>query len=242
MSLRTTRCVLVSLVVLVALVAAAGPANAQARPKPAPFVFPVESSPFGNSYGDWSALWWQWAFAFPAGPGHPLFDETGADCGVGQAGQVWFLGGVFNVSGSATRNCTVPAGKGLFFPIINVECSNVEGNGTDAVQLRTCADSFAALAQNVSLVIDGSSFSTQRLRMPSPTFDFTLPAGNILGAAAGTCIVDGGGICQTNHSVSDGFYAMVAPLSPGQHMIHFAGTFAAPINFTLDITYHLTVQ
>jgi len=29
---------------------------------------------------------------------------------------------VFNVSGSATRDlCTVPAGKALFFPILNVE-------------------------------------------------------------------------------------------------------------------------
>ena len=30
---------------------------------------------------------------------HPLVDETGAKCGVGQSGQVWFLGGPFNNSG-----------------------------------------------------------------------------------------------------------------------------------------------
>ena len=52
---------------------------------------------------------------------HPLFDETGEDCDVGQSGKVWFLGGVINETGSASRECTVPTGKAIFFPILNVE-------------------------------------------------------------------------------------------------------------------------
>jgi hypothetical protein len=37
-------------------------------------------------------------------------------------------------------------------------------------------------------------------------------------------------------SIQDGIYLMLAPLSKGQHTIHFtAGTF-------LDVTYHLTVR
>jgi len=231
-----------SLVLIAAILAVTGTAFAGGKPQPAPFVYPVELTPYGNSYGDWSALWWQWAFAIPAGPGHPLFDETGADCGVAQSGQVWFLGGVFNASGSATRECTVPAGKALFFPIINVECSNVEGNGTDAVGLRACADFYVSLAENLLLEIDGYGIPTNRLRMSSPTFNFTLPEDNILGAPLGTCVVDGDGICQANLSVSDGYYVMVAPMSPGDHTIHFRGTFGDPINFTLEITYNLTVQ
>ena len=44
-------------------------------------------------------------------------------------------------------------------------------------------------------------------------------------------------------SVSDGYFVMLAPLSAGQHTIHFKGSEgAAPNTFTLDITYHLTVQ
>ena len=47
---------------------------------------------------------------------------------------------------------------------------------------------------------------------------------------------------STSLSAADGFYLMLAPLRPGQHTLHFGGTFGDPINFTLDITYHLTVQ
>jgi len=34
---------------------------------------------------------------------------------------------------------------------------------------------------------------------------------------------------------------MLSPLSVGSHVLHFRGTLDDPINFTLDITYHLTV-
>jgi len=75
------------------------------------------------------AAWWQYAFSIPVhNPSNfsqflnPLFDETRTDCAVGQANNpVFFLVGVFNISGKATRTCTVPAGKMLFFPILNVE-------------------------------------------------------------------------------------------------------------------------
>ena len=54
-------------------------------------VAPVQSNPYGLSYSDWSAVWWQWAFSLPSGPGALLFG--GADCSTGQFGPVWFLPG-----------------------------------------------------------------------------------------------------------------------------------------------------
>src|SRR4051795_351517 len=61
-------------------------------------VLSPESKHYGRTYGDWSARWWQWALAIPVHSppfgdriGHPLFDLTGARCGVGQSGPVWFL-------------------------------------------------------------------------------------------------------------------------------------------------------
>ena len=41
--------------------------------------------------------------------------------------------------------------------------------------------------------------------------------------------------------VADGYYLMLAPLTPGQHTLNFGGTIGDPINFTLDITYNFTV-
>ena len=42
-------------------------------------------------------------------------------------------------------------------------------------------------------------------------------------------------------AMTDGYWVMLAPLSPGQHTLEFGGTVGSPVNFTLDITYNLTV-
>jgi hypothetical protein len=54
---------------------------------------------------------------------------------------------------------------------------------------------------------------------------------------------------STADSVGDGVYLMLAPLSSGQHDIHFSGeavftTAEDGFDFTfqLDITYHVTVE
>jgi hypothetical protein len=54
--------------------------------------------------------------------------------------------------------------------------------------------------------------------------------------------------CTTSPSVSDGYFLMVAPLSPGSHTIHFKGSIVFTqaqdgfdFTFSLDITYHLTI-
>ena len=211
-----------------------------------PRVAAPNSSPFGLSYGDWSAAWWQWASALPV-PGHPLFDETGAQCGAGNSGPVWFLGGVINETGSAVRNCALPSGTTVFFPILNVECSNVEGNGVNAVELRACAVSFMELATDMVAEIDGERIPhLQRFRVQSGTFPFALPDDNffqffgVTAATPGTCFFPAeGGNCEPYLSFGDGVYLMAGPLSDGQHTIHIHGTFSGI--FTLDVVYHLTV-
>src|SRR5262245_11884284 len=40
-----------------------------------PGVLPPQSNPYGASYGEWSAKWWQWAFSMPH-TDHPLFDTA----------------------------------------------------------------------------------------------------------------------------------------------------------------------
>src|SRR5690242_17902424 len=89
-------------------------------------VIPVTHVYAGRTYSDWSAAWWQWALSIPvhdpANPSqilNPLFDDTGAECGVQQSGPVFFLGGKFCQSNpppgsppcsfTVTRNCSVPA-------------------------------------------------------------------------------------------------------------------------------------
>jgi hypothetical protein len=192
------------------------------------------------SYAEWTQRWWQWAYGLPV-DGHPLFDETGADCAAGQSGPVWFLGGVFNVSGSADRTlCSVPTGKALFFPILNVEwdniCPPIEPPMT-IEELRAIAASFMDLATDLSCELDGRPITNlDRYRFAGDPFGVDIPSGSIWEFFG--CATPAG---HYEPLVPDGFYLMLAPLSPGAHVLHFRGTVGDPVNFTLDITYHLNV-
>ncbi len=205
-----------------------------------PRVFPPGSSPYGSSYGDWSARWWQWAYGLPVA-GHPLFDETGADCGAGQSGPVWFLGGVFNVSGSATRTmCSIPAGKALYFPIINVEWDNVcpaEEPPLSVEELRATAAWFMDLATALSCELDGVPIENPfAYRFTAGPFGVDIPSGSIWEFFG--CATPAGHYAPL---MADGYFLMLKPLAPGAHVLHFSGTIGDPVNFTLEITYELTV-
>ena len=188
----------------------------------------------GKTYAEWSAAWFQWAINTPVAH-HPALDETGADAAVGQSGNVFFLTGVFNASGTVERSVTVAPGTALFFPLINVDCSTLEPepfHGDTEAELRECAAAVMDSTSGWFAEIDGQPVTNlDAFRVQSPVFSFNAPAENILG-------VTGGG---TGLAVSDGVYLMVAPLPKGEHTIHFGGTFD-DFGFTLDITYHITVK
>lgn len=201
--------------------AAAGTSN--------PRVFPVGSNPYGASYGQWSARWWQWALSLPA-DAHPLLETAG--CDAGQTGSVWFLGGSF-VNTTIVRDCAVPGGQAILFPVLNTECSTIEGPpffGGNEDELRACA----AAVTNAGMFATIDGVEVQNLdsyRVQSPLYTFSAPDGGLFGGAV------------TGQSVSDGVWLMLAPLSAGTHTIHLGGTQTAgdfpPL--TLDVTYHLTV-
>ena len=206
-------------------------------------IFPLDSVPFGRTYGEWSAAWWQWALSIPVA-NHPLFDN--GDCSVGQSGPVWFLGGKFcNTdnpqcdSSSARRACTVPADKALFFPIVNIESSTLESPKQTIVELRTFDEFIINFGTDIAATVDGAPIPNlkKKFREQSTVFSFTLPQDNLLNAI-GEGPFDAGAYFP---AVDEGFYLMLAPLPAGPHVIHFHAVFPA-FDFTLDITYNLTVQ
>lgn len=210
-----------------------------------PRVLPPQSHPYGKSHAEWSAEHWKWTYSMPT-DAHPLTDT--ADVSAGQSGPVWFLGGTWapttdpngNYVGIVDRHVTIPTGKALFFPIIDAEQSLAEG-GVDEADCRTTANYFADHAVGLSCVIDGRPVrNLAAYRTDSPFFDFgPLPENNLLGLPEGT----------TSSAVSDGYFIMLAPLSPGRHTIHFTGAFVFTMeadgfdfSFSLDITYLITVK
>ena len=214
-----------------------------AAQNPNPGVLPPDSHPFGKTYGEWNAGWWQWFFSVPASKNPGLATNGTLDCSVGQSGNVWFLAGPFLTSGSFTRSCTVPVGKALFIPLINSWVDNVCNTPPFTVdQLRALAASSVIPTENLHASIDGNPLTNlESYRAISPVFSYTLPPSpdNLIDAAFGVSLP---GPCwpslTVTPAVADGFYIMLAPLTAGSHSINFGGS--GP-GITLDVTYNLTV-
>ena len=81
-------------------------ATASAQENPNPGIFPPGSSPYGRSYGEWSAKFWQWALSLPVNY-NPLTDTAPAD--TAQEGEVWYIGGSFASSTDVTGQTTAIA-------------------------------------------------------------------------------------------------------------------------------------
>jgi hypothetical protein len=162
---------------------------------------------------------------------------------------VWYLGGAFQQAGQPTppvnrTQCAVPSSKAIFFPLINIECSTLEGNGTGA-QLQQCASSAINQARNLSADLDGTAIPLQPgFRVLSPPFTFTLPADDILSFTGEGPFQQGNTSCGDTKpgqcARGDGQYIMLAPLAPGPHVLHFHAEIPA-FSFTLDVTYRLTI-
>ena len=192
-------------------------------------VVPSCASPFGATYSEWSQSWWQWFFHLTAWP-----DGVSADCSTHQLGPVWFL-----VGGAPNNpiNCTVPVGKALFFPILNVECSNLEAPpfyGATAADRRACAKGIMDTATSLQVTIDGVAVQNlTSFRAATPDHDFTVPDGNIANIPTDKS--------HSGKSAADGYYVMLTPLAPGTHTLHFTGTIP-PFGYTLVTDYILTVK
>jgi hypothetical protein len=209
------------------------PTILHAGPGVSPRVLPPGSSPFGKTYGQWSAAWWQWFMQHPL-EGHPGVDSPDFDVRSGQSGNIWFLATPF---GTVDRTVNIPAGTALFVAMANAEASSLEGSATEADQRASAtwqADHIVSVSCSVdNLVVKNLS----PYRVQSPQFSFTAPDPWIFSPAP-----SGEGT-----SVADGYFVMLAPLSRGVHtihltgLIHFAITEGDPFDgdFSLDVTYHV---
>jgi hypothetical protein len=227
---------------------------------PNPGIHPVNSQPYGLSYSDWSAKWWQWVLQIPAAT-NPNLDATGANCAEGQSGQVWFLAGSFGTLPTPIdRSCTIPTGTSVLLPVLNqadgaalldcdgpppfdVPCSQFTFNGKVGIpalreEAKVAMDNPALL----KLSLDGVAVANiPAYRVQSPVFSFTLTTDNVI-----TYLLNVFGFGGTQPpgtytpAVSDGYWIMFTPLTPGKHTIHFEGVQAGGFA-TGGITYHLNV-
>jgi hypothetical protein len=196
-----------------------------------PSTFPVDSKPYGLTYGDWAARFWQWLYSIPK-PVNPAADPTGKNCGLKQTGPVWFLPGTFG--GTNERTCTIPKDKAILLTAINGMCSFAEHHVKTEPELRACAKADQDKLTSATITVDGTPIKPYRLY--SSLFTVILPDNNALGLKA-----------QTTPALSDGYWVTLKPLSAGSHTIRASGslvdfTATGTVNFATDVIYHLTIK
>ena len=229
--------------VTLALQVAALPAQAAGR-NPNPGVSPINSSPYGKSYGDWGAAWWNWALGFPADQ-NPIRDSTGEFGSQGQSGPVWFLAGTSGAT--VERTLTIPQGKGIFIPLLNVindyPCPDPNFQPAPGQTLEEFltegAVFFVDHATELALEVDGVPLGNLfDYRATSGLFTFT--GDPSLTAVFDPCITG-----EPQSAVTDGYWVMLAPLRPGRHTIHSTSKAEFPefgFEFGVEVTYHITVE
>lgn len=212
-----------------------------------PNVAPVNSSAYGKTYSQWAEAWYQWTFTLWGGP-VDLFGP--GDCATAnQTEKVFFLTGV--AGDQHSRNCTVPTGTPLFFPVLNtayfedpaVYDPNMSPPYVPATWVSLVKQALAPDNLELQAWIDGKPVNNLRDYLvftdPNHPFPVNIPAFGISGW----------------EGVQGGSYLLLHPLSAGQHTIRlFAqqfndveipvppGIFPAAFGaFTIDLTINLTV-
>ena len=193
-------------------------------------VLPSTAHPYGHTYSEWGAKWWQWAVTQPAAS-NPVLDSTGAYCAQGQSGPVWFLAGTFG--GSVTRDCTVPTGKGMLVPVLNLAYFAFPSDPPDQRTEAYVRSQVTAVGTPTSLfaTIDGRDVTNiPNYLEKSVLFQVTLPADNVFLLPEGFLL---------DPCADEGYYLVLTPLPPGHHTLHFGGSYDST---TIDTTYHFTVR
>jgi hypothetical protein len=186
---------------------------------------------------------------------NPNLDDTGAYCAQGQSGKVWFLAGTFG-GPEVERYCTIPAGKSVFYPVINTAWIDAPGDEvyTDADVrwiLSSVIDSNCKITSTLD-TLDGTLEVGEQpapvaarlrplVRAQSPKNTVVLPDNNIFGLEPG----------KNERLIAEGYWVMLPPLTPGEHTLRIDAAGCEPLeegddtnlkkNFEVKVTYHLTV-
>jgi hypothetical protein len=195
-----------------------------------------------------------------------LTDTTGALCGVGQSGPVWFLARedyLLASTGFPTafieRNCSVPVGKAIYIPLANTFWAPPEDSafldaagwmpGAGLVErLRAATHYVLDHSHDLSLTIDGTpvrNLASYRVVTQGLSLDF--PAGSFQVTPP---MYYATGIYSP--IVAGGYGVILAPPSPGPHEIHVHLEFTyntandplfgfTDFHYEADIVYHLNV-
>jgi hypothetical protein len=204
-------------------------------------IFPPGSKPYGLPYDMHIENFWKWLLGIPA-KDNPINDPTGEKCATGQLNtnsSLFYL--AFNNGGVSQRTCEVPAGKGLFIPVMQVELSEKDTPGATIEDLKLTAKTDQDSVNSLYLKIGDKEYNFDNLRpyrTDTNAFDVDYADNGIFG------IVKGG----PTKTVADGYYIMTDPLPKGNYTVHYKSSLScldpgcAEPNFAQDIKYNIIAK
>ncbi len=196
---------------LALLWAAALPAHAQ--------LIPPGRAIAGATQEEWSKRWWHWALSFEE-EDSPVTDPDGSRCALGQSGPVWFLAGTYG-SRRAVRSCRVPAGKTLFFPLVNFIAFPPDDEREACASLMLRAEEETDAPAALVLDVNGKRHAGLEAHRQASRGCFLVAPQDDAPAAG------------------NGYYVAYGPLKPGRYTLNFGGILPG---LSQAVTYTLNVR
>jgi hypothetical protein len=207
-----------------------------------PMLYAKDARPFGLSQVEWSELLWRYIYAQPLDHS-PFLDTTGADCGRGQFGPVWFLPSVpgATLGATVTRSCTIPRHRAIILQLASAmndyPCPDPTFKPAPGQSL------FDFLLEPIAPGIDGVTgfeATLDGVTIHDP-LSYRRTSSHVFLFKGNSSLNPGFDVCVTGHlqeAVSDGYYLMFEPLAPGPHTIVVNGhdMHGTPVTLTEQLT------
>lgn len=195
---------------LALLLAAALPTQAQLIPAAKPIA--------GATQEEWSKRWWHWAMSFEE-EDSPVADRDGSLCASGQSGPVWFLAGTYGTA-RTVRRCRIPAGKTLFFPLVNFITFPPDDEREACASLMLRAETLTEAPAALVLELNGRRFPGLEAHRQATKGCFLVAPDDDAPAAA------------------NGYYVALGPLKAGRYTLNFGGilpSLSQAVTYTLEV-------
>ncbi len=194
----------------------------------------------GQTLQQFAVHWWTWIYSIPRDKVSPVIDPDGKSCGYNQAGDVWFLAGSPGDDLRYVRDCTIPKGKHIFFPVFTLISKSKPICSSAQIHAEIEPDRLLS----VEVTLDNKIIPDPRkFRAKSPGC-FRLK-----------------GYIQSRYEsmgiypvATDGYWILLKPLEPGTHTLRFKVQYVMgsrdkgknegekKANFIQDVMYNLKIE
>jgi hypothetical protein len=191
-------------------------------------IYPQNSKPFGLTFSEWSARWWQWLLLIPKSL-NPAMDSSGENASIGQLNsKVFFLCQTIENVKQPNRKISIRRGTSLFLPVINW-ISNFYEHGKSERELIETATERMDVIGNLKFNLNGMNIQgLEKYRFRSKFFTVELPRDNIIDLPVGKARL-----------ISDGYWIFTKPIVTDTRISTFgtcsSGVTKIGVNYSIKV-------